>query len=192
MSNLARIRMRFPAFGAIHFSERHDRVIDAGAAAVLDAVGTLQVTEDPLIRAFLALRELPARIKGGKPVTPFGLDRFTPLGREGNECLWYGLAGEFWKTDFGLRNRDIVAGLFHGRSVDCPLLLLEFTTEALSPGRCRLVTRTRIFCPDPRARRFMTLYWFCIRPASGLIRRRILKQIARRAETDGAGGSFSR
>ena len=41
------------------FSEHHQRLIDAPAAAVLDAVEDLLRFDDPLVRAFLVLREAP-------------------------------------------------------------------------------------------------------------------------------------
>ncbi|HHK5103886.1 hypothetical protein [Pseudomonas aeruginosa] len=44
------------------FSEHHQRLIDAPAAAVLDAVEDLLRFDDPLVRAFLVLREAPGRL----------------------------------------------------------------------------------------------------------------------------------
>ncbi|MBG4554580.1 hypothetical protein I5F52_20995, partial [Pseudomonas aeruginosa] len=70
------------------FSEHHQRLIDAPAAAVLDAVEDLLRFDDPLVRAFLVLREAPGRLAGllgrrndlaGRP--RFGLHEFTRLER---------------------------------------------------------------------------------------------------------------
>ena len=46
----------------------------------------------------------------------------------------------------------------------------------------RLLTETRIFCPDTRSRMMFSLYWVAIRLASGWIRMRILRQLKRDAE----------
>ena len=43
-----------------------------------------------------------------------------------------------------------------------------------------LTTQTRVHCLDADALRRFTSYWYLIRPVSGLIRRRMLKAIARR------------
>ena len=49
-------------------------------------------------------------------------------------------------------------------------------------GWTTLTTRTRVFCPDRATRRRMLPYWTIIRPASGFIRGRMLRQVKRRAE----------
>ncbi|MCV4134010.1 hypothetical protein OD761_27890, partial [Pseudomonas aeruginosa] len=76
------------------FSEHHQRLIDAPAAAVLDAVEDLLRFDDPLVRAFLVLREAPGRLAGllgrrndlaGRP--RFGLHEFTRLERRGAQQL---------------------------------------------------------------------------------------------------------
>ncbi|MGI1186861.1 hypothetical protein ACRCRN_22535, partial [Pseudomonas aeruginosa] len=82
------------------FSEHHQRLIDAPAAAVLDAVEDLLRFDDPLVRAFLVLREAPGRLAGllgrrndlaGRP--RFGLHEFTRLERRADHANAYGLGG---------------------------------------------------------------------------------------------------
>ncbi|WP_427198458.1 hypothetical protein AB4J13_01190 [Pseudomonas aeruginosa] len=91
------------------FSEHHQRLIDAPAAAVLDAVEDLLRFDDPLVRAFLVLREAPGRLAGllgrrndlaGRP--RFGLHEFTRLERRADQAIAYGLVGRFWRADFAL------------------------------------------------------------------------------------------
>jgi hypothetical protein len=43
-------------------------------------------------------------------------------------------------------------------------------------------TETRVTATDDSSRRKMAAYWLLIRPGSGLIRRAILHEIARRSE----------
>ncbi len=45
-----------------------------------------------------------------------------------------------------------------------------------------ITTVSRLVCADDATRRRMALYWGLIRPASGLIRQRLLAQIKRVAE----------
>jgi hypothetical protein len=47
----------------------------------------------------------------------------------------------------------------------------------------RLTTETRVTATDPRTRARFGRYWLVIRAGSGLIRRDMLRAIARRAET---------
>ncbi|MGI0994197.1 hypothetical protein ACRCQX_21630, partial [Pseudomonas aeruginosa] len=86
------------------FSEHHQRLIDAPAAAVLDAVEDLLRFDDPLVRAFLVLREAPGRLAGllgrrndlaGRP--RFGLHEFTRLERRADQAIADGRGGPGWR-----------------------------------------------------------------------------------------------
>ncbi|MCO2968619.1 hypothetical protein FA269_23515 [Pseudomonas aeruginosa] len=141
------------------FSEHHQRLIDAPAAAVLDAVEDLLRFDDPLVRAFLVLREAPGRLAGllgrrndlaGRP--RFGLHEFTRLERRADQAIAYGLVAV--------------------------KLVLCFRCTPSASGTL-LHTETRVFCPDRASRLRFTPYWLAIRPVSGLIRRRLLAAIER-------------
>jgi hypothetical protein len=58
---------------------------------------------------------------------------------------------------------------------------MDFVLEAEGAGT-RLTTETRITATDARSRALFAIYWLAIRAASGLIRRDMLRAIARRAE----------
>jgi len=45
-----------------------------------------------------------------------------------------------------------------------------------------LSTETRVLATDPKTRRTFAAYWCVIRPGSSVIRRELLKVVARRAE----------
>jgi hypothetical protein len=49
----------------------------------------------------------------------------------------------------------------------------------------RLETETRICATGPKAKRRFAAYWLVVGPGSGLIRRELLRAIARRAEATG-------
>lgn len=161
------------------FREIHRRRIRAGAAPVMEAVMGYRPESDPVFRTAIALRELPLRLlRRRRP--PFGLDDFTLLGREGDGELVYGLAGRFWRADYGLIP-IADAGAWHACTAEgTARLALGFRVAAHDPG-VELVTETRIFCHDPAGLRRLRPYWYLIRPVSGLIRRRILSSIARAA-----------
>ena len=53
--------------------------------------------------------------------------------------------------------------------------------EAEGPATTRLVTETRVQCLDAASSRRFGLYWVVVRPFSGLIRRAMLRAVAREA-----------
>ena len=164
------------------FAEEHSRCIPTSPARVLDVVGRPDVVDDPVARTLIALREAPTRLAGrlgfasslqNRP--SFGFADFTFLGRDGDRELAYGLAGRFWQSDYGL---VAVADETAFSSLDpsgIAKLVMNFTVEAERAGT-RLTTRTRVWCGDDATRRSFSPYWLLIRPASGLIRRRLLKR----------------
>lgn len=172
------------------FSERHARRIAADPVRIIDAVATYQPEVDPFFKAMIGLREMPTRAlrrvtrKGGDLPAPFGLHNFTLLSRRDDQLI-YGLIGQFWKADYGLRavaNGESFAAF---DEEDTAKLVLGFSALREEDGTTRLCTETRVFCPDRATRLKFTPYWFLVRPVSGLIRRRILSSIKKRSEKDG-------
>lgn len=168
------------------FAETHSILVEAEPAAILDAVERVAPTDDPLIARLLALRETPARLLGQRNrAAPFGLHSFLPLERREKE-LALGLVGRFWRPDFGL---VALPGAEAFRAFAAPgiaKLVLSYGVEPASAGLSRLVTQTRVFCPDRPARLKMTPYWLAIRPVSGFIRKRSLRLIKAEAEAAAA------
>ncbi|WP_172329833.1 hypothetical protein [Mangrovicoccus sp. HB161399] len=170
-----------------HFRERHECRVAASPAEVLAAALAADPQQDPLFRGAIALRELPGRLLAGAGAaravgTPFGLDRFALLGTEEGREAVFGLAGQFWRLDYGLAPIPDGAAFLGWKAPGTARLALNFRADAAGPGIARLVTETRVHCADAAARRAFAPYWHLIRPVSGLIRRRMLAMIARAAE----------
>jgi len=170
------------------FSEQHQIRIDAAPGHVLDMVPRLDVADFPLVKLFMELRAVPARIAAalGKPVgerrvdAGFGLHEFTPLGRDADRELAFGLIGRFWEPTAGLIRVNADAfGAFSTPGV--PKLVMTFVAEPDGAGTL-LTTRTCVHCPDVASRRRFTPYWLLIRLPSGLIRRTLLQRIKQLAE----------
>ncbi|GGE07211.1 hypothetical protein GCM10011390_27850 [Aureimonas endophytica] len=165
------------------FHETHRLRVAAPPAAVLGAALAYRAESDPLFRRLMTLREYPMRLRQRfepdvRPPPAFDIDAFILLERNESEVL-YGLAGRFWRTDFGLVP-VVDAEAF--RRLDTPgiaKLCLDFTVAPDGEGKTRLGTETRVICTDAAAWRRFVPYWLLIRPASGLIRRRILAGIGR-------------
>ena len=170
------------------FSEQHALVLDGvtPAHAYASIIPGLS-TQDPLITQAIALREVPGRLlralglsRNALPSQAFVFHSFALLGQVPNTEVAFGLAGRFWQLDYGLctvANAEEFAAM-----IDHPRLVLNVCVEPLSDHSCRLVTHTRVHCPDKAQRSRFTPYWFAIRPVSGLIRQRLLRRIAQLAQ----------
>lgn len=176
------------------FSELHTTDIPVDPSRTMAAILALRPEDDPFFRYAIKLRELPMRLLGRTPhhsadrPAAFGLDNFTLLQRDADTEVAYGLAGKLWKADYG-QVPIADAGAFEVFNEPGNVkLVINFTCLLLRPGLTRVTTQTRVQCLDADALRSFTSYWYLIRPVSGLIRRRMLKAIARRCE---AGASKS-
>lgn len=170
------------------FQERHGLWVKGVATSRLfDAIEPALKAPDPLIESAIALRELPSRMLqqlgwGGQhlPTQRFGFDNFTRLAQTPGQEVVFGLAGQFWRLDYGLVKFADEQAFTQLHAV--PKLVLDIRLEP-AEGACLLLTRTRVLCPDETSRRRFAPYWYLIRPVSGLIRRRLLVRIQDMAQT---------
>lgn len=180
---------------APHFSERHSLQVRAQPAVVLEQVRAFRLEDDRFHRLAMALRELPGRLahrghQTGEARRAFGIDTFTVLDNcaqedEGGHEIVYGLAGRFWRSDFGLLPLQPGTRLCTRQEPGAAVLALNFRATATAKGTV-LSTETRVFCTDRQARIRFTPYWYLIRPVSGLLRQRMLA-IIRDASEAAAG-----
>jgi hypothetical protein len=174
-----------PEYG---FTEVHGCDVNASPEIVLQAAIAYRPETDAFFRSMIGLRELPmraiARLRGHESSVsqPFGLQEFTLLEHQPGQALVYGLVGQFWKADFGLFKIESAEAYLAFRTPGVAKLALTFTVTEQG-GKTRLVTETRVFCPDRTSHLRFLPYWYLIRPVSGLIRNRILGSIKRASET---------
>jgi hypothetical protein len=168
---------------AYQFSERHSCPVAADPAMVLDAVAAYRPDHDRFFRLMIGLRELPMRLPASadRIPEPFGLHNFTLLART-DEAIVYGLIGKFWRLNYGLTPVASCEAFRSFSENGVAKLALGFSVENASAGQTRLVTETRVHCPDRLSRLSFTPYWILIRPVSGLIRRRILNSVKGESE----------
>lgn len=173
------------------FSETHSIRIAAPPAAVLDAVARADLTDDPLVRTLLRLRGLPLRLRRRLRPTAvvgedvwggFGLHRFTPLGRDADREIAYGLAGRFWEASGGLVAVADAQGFEQLNQPGAAKLVMTWIAQPQAGGT-QLTTITRVACPDEATRKRFAPYWYLIRPASGFIRGRALRRVKNMAES---------
>ena len=70
-------------------------------------------------------------------------------------ALVYGLIGRFWQAEYGLEDVADGPGFLAFAQPGVAKLALG-CRDPLPSGHCRLVTETRIFCPDDASRRRFT------------------------------------
>lgn len=148
--------------------EVHRRAIVAGPEAVYAAARTLDFSDAWVTRLLLALRGIaPAR----------------PDLAALHEVLLFELLEEAAPREF------VMGGVYPLRRL-APADFLAYHRPGLkmawnftvtpTAGGCMLETETRVLCIGPQAQRLFGLYWFFIRPFSGLIRLELLRSVARR------------
>jgi hypothetical protein len=168
------------------FNEIHSGRVNAPPADALAAARALTSREVPLARALMALRALPARLRGRRRALDVPiLDAFVRGGfvvlAEHPDELVLGGVGRFWKPSAEVR--PVAAGDF--AAFDEPgwaKAAFNFEVRPEPDGTSVLTTETRIQATDAAARRSFGRYWRVIHPGSALIRRAWLREIRRRAE----------
>lgn len=165
------------------FSERHAIEISAPAEQVIAAVTAYRPEHDPFFRFAIGLREFPNRLvtyagrQSDKANPPFSLDNFTMLELRGSEEVVYGLAGKFWRLDYGQEFLKDAEAFVAYQRLGTARLLLGYMVQTRPNGVSYLQTETRVQCLDEEALKNFRPYWYLIRPVSGLIRMRMLKAI---------------
>ena len=171
---------------ACHFNEKHAMNIAAGQAEVMAAALNYRPESDLIFRCAITAREFPMRMldllkrRSGTYQPAFSMDNFTLLEQRGDDELAFGLAGKFWKPDYGQTPVRDGAAFLAFSEPGAAKLVLSFEAERLDDAHTRLTTETRVFCLDQEAQRKFTPYWYLIRPVSGLLRRRMLVSIRRK------------
>lgn len=172
------------------FSERHDVLVDGPPRAVLDAVQAYDRSGDRFVQLMTTLREWPGRMltglgfTGTSRTTTFAKSDFVPLDRDGDREMAAGLAGRFWRLNYGLVPLADAAAFEAFAKPGNAKLVLGFLAEPRG-DQTHLVTETRVYCPDRISLLRFTPYWLVIRLPSGLIRRRFLNAVKRTVESQG-------
>jgi hypothetical protein len=167
-------------------NEVHSTRVAASPDAVLAAARALTSRDVPLARALMAVRTLPARLRGRRRsvdapiIDQFVRGGFAVLAERSDELVLGGV-GRFWQPS--APGRPIRADEFAG--FDEPgwaKTAFNFEARPAPGGGTVLTTETRIQATDDTARRSFRRYWRVIGPGSAAIRRAWLRAIRLRAE----------
>jgi hypothetical protein len=177
-------------------SERHHTRVAASREATYAALWTANFAKASVARMLLALRALPGALghgiagvralweRGAEPITlaTFQERGFRVLAELAPTELVIGLEGQFWRPTGNLRTPSATTFRSQPPAPGTARGVWNFHLRALADGATELTTETRVQCADAGARRRFLPYWYTIRPASGLIRRAMLREIRRSAE----------
>jgi hypothetical protein len=173
---------------APHFREHHERRIAAPPAAVWQAVQELRLRDLALSRALMGIRLLPARLAGREQASRLVESRLfdggpvTLLDSDPDHAVLGGGVMQPWKLTGGEEPPELdVPALQAFSEPGWVKVGFDFVIEPTGSGS-RVTTETRVTATDPRTRARFGLYWLFVRAGSGLIRRDMLRAVARRAE----------
>jgi hypothetical protein len=173
---------------APHFRERHERRIAAPPAAVWQALHELRLGDLALSRALMGIRLLPARLLGRERPSRMVSGRFLEhgpvpvLAADPDRAVVAGGVLQPWRLTGGEEPPALDApGLHAFAEPGWVKVGFDLLIEPAGAGT-RLTTETRVTATDLRTRARFGLYWLAIRCGSGLIRRDMLRAVARRAE----------
>jgi hypothetical protein len=166
--------------------ETHSIAINASAEEVNGALWTTDLGGSLIIKLLMGLRSLPEFIlrRGCVPPRQRSItlqtlidSGFGILAKQPDETV-LGVTGRFWRPTGNLSP-------FNREDFDRPLpagsarAVWNFCVKEDKPGRTVLSTETRVVCADDVSRRKFRVYWFFVRPFSGLIRRVMLSAVKR-------------
>lgn len=178
---------------APHFSERHQRRIAAPPAAVWEALHRVRLSDLALSRTLMDIRSLPLRMLG-RPRPPMVTGRFLEAGpvpvlvSDRERSVVAGGVIQPWKLRDGEAPPVLDAARLRAFTEPGWVKVgMDFVLEPDTPHTL-LSTQTRVLATDPGTRARFGLYWMAIRAGSGLIRRDVLREIARRSESAAVSG----
>jgi hypothetical protein len=170
-----------------HFSEYHERHIDATPAQVWRALHDVKASDIRLFRTLTSVRRLgrpsPQNILNAPdrvPILDVALSTsFVRLANEPRKELVIGT------TVIAPRGAAVLRTPHEFRTITdsgFAVAAMNFRIHPHPRGGSLLTTDTRVFATDPVTRRRFARYWSVIYPGSALIRREWLRAVAKGAE----------
>lgn len=160
-----------------NFSKKHSLTIYSNAEKIFYVLKESNFNSF-LIKVLLILRGIKLE---NISLTLSEKSYFTLLGEENGKEILFGIIGKFWKWKGGLLQikkeeyKDFSLTGFAKAA-------WGFSAASVDPGKTVFSTETRVLCIGDSARRWFSIYWFCIEPFSAIIRKIILYRIKFRAE----------
>ena len=171
------------------YDMRSFHAVDVGAPpdVTYRAARAVDVGRSLPVATLVAIRAIPHFLTGkARPTRSLTLDTFLAAGfsifeERPSEEIVMGVVGKFWRPDSGLIRVSAEEFLaFYEPGYAKAVVALRVGQAS---GGSILETETRVATTDESARRRFALYWRVVGPFSGLIRRIMLDQVKRAAES---------
>ncbi|MEJ2613678.1 MAG: hypothetical protein P8Z35_01855 [Ignavibacteriaceae bacterium] len=160
-----------------HFSKKHSVVIYADAEKIFNILKETKFNS-LFIRVLVMLRGIKLE---NISLTLSEKSYFKLLGEDKGKEILFGIIGKFWKWKGGLfqinkeEYKDFSLTGF-------AKAVWGFSAVPIDADKTTFLTETRVHCIGDAAKRWFSIYWFCIEPFSAVIRKIILYRIKYRAE----------
>jgi hypothetical protein len=159
-----------------HYSNRYSIYCTCSRPSAYEEMLHTNLTGSKLIRFLFKLRGM-----AGTPLSISDLERFgfIKLGETVQQEIVYGIAthSPTFSHCIHLNSPEDFTGLH----ADVIKSVINFRIEPAQQG-CMISTETRVWCGSKKLRKKFRLYWFIIKPFSGLIRKTMLKQVRRQVQ----------
>lgn len=162
-----------------HFHEVHATTIKKPPQLIFPLLVTLDFSHSWLIRVLFWLRGMPRDMMNLRGLSD---NRFLELERIPDREIIIGLIGQFYRPDGNLQPFE-PSGFIAFQQEGFLKATWNFKLIPLDDHHTKLETETRIFCMGDPVRKKFRLYWFFIRPFSGLIRLEVLRILRKKAES---------
>jgi hypothetical protein len=158
------------------FSEVHKTIVDGRANETYNSTLELDLSKSKVIEFLFRLRGLPFHHKKLSEVN--GNMKFTLLEEipysEFLYGFWFSTKTE-WVRDLNEFKQD--SPKYNAKSA------WSFSFNERSDGTTEIITETRVLCMNRKSKLIFSIYWFFIRPFSGLIRIEMLRLIKNKLKT---------
>ena len=173
---------------------RHAIEVRATPASVYAALHRADFSARGVVRVLTTIRALPAtlaewrrhgRVRPRRQVETLAAlqeSGFVLLADVPPTELVLGIEGRFWALDGGRCTPSAADFRATAPQPGTARAVWGFSFTPLDATRTLVTTQTRVLCADAAARHRFLPYWFVIKPASGLIRLSILRQLRDEAE----------
>jgi len=160
------------------FFEKHGIQIATTPDRIFSLVDEFDLRDSKLIRFLFLLRGMGSEMTLKKGLVN---ENFVELEKLPDQEVALGLAGQFWKPQGNLQKLSADEFRVFDRE-NFVKAVWNFTLTTVGDNTTWVETETRIQCIGTKARRRFRVYWFFIKPFSGIIRMEILRLIKRKAE----------
>lgn len=158
------------------FNEIHKAIVNAGAEEAYKSTMDLDLSKSRIIEILFRLRGLPFKHKKLSKVNQdmkFTLLEEIPYS-EFLYGFWFSTQTE-WVTDLKEFEKDNEK--YNAKAA------WSFCFNERSDGTTEIITETRVLCLNTKSKFVFSIYWFFIRPFSGLIRIEVLRLIKRKLKS---------